>query len=250
MQEFGFIFPRCVRTKKHQVVWKECYHAIRTFFPESPILIIDDNSNQELIDDMPMTNTTVITSEFPGRGELLPYYYFYHKRPFRKAVCINDSMFIQERDKLMQAIATTDTVTFIWDFGALPDSMFMPQQYELLQALHPNARDRLHMNFDSQQGWTGCFATASIISLDFMDMLQDKYNILNLIHYCTTRPHRCSLERVFALCCCENVPHIRTLCGSIFYHKYAFSYNFDYYEHDKKNNTLPLYSIIKVWNGR
>ena len=73
----GFIILRCVRSKDCKDYWIECYDAIRRFYPLNKILIIDDFSNYEFIDtNKILINTLIIQSEFKGRGELLPYYYY------------------------------------------------------------------------------------------------------------------------------------------------------------------------------
>lgn len=56
--------------------WLHCIDCIRRFYPEKKILIIDDNSNYDFVSKIELYNTTVIQSEYPKRGELLPYYYY------------------------------------------------------------------------------------------------------------------------------------------------------------------------------
>ena len=94
---FGFIIIRHVASEGTNTLWKEAYKSIRNFYQE-PILIVDDNSNQEIInndkDKLVVKNTKIVNGEFPKRGELLAYYYFYKLRPFKKAVIIHDSVFI------------------------------------------------------------------------------------------------------------------------------------------------------------
>ena len=74
----GFILSRYVISKKTNNYWKECINQIRKFYPLNEIIIIDDNSNYEMIDteNVDLTNCRVMQGEFPQRGELLPYYYF------------------------------------------------------------------------------------------------------------------------------------------------------------------------------
>ena len=79
MENFGFIIIRCVRDEKVKTYWTLSYDGIRKNYPEVPIMIIDDNSNYDLIDidyEEQLYKTTIVKGEFPGRGELLPYYYF------------------------------------------------------------------------------------------------------------------------------------------------------------------------------
>ena len=80
--------------------WKLCYDHIRKHYPNNPIMIIDDNSDSSFISletEKDLINTTIIQSEYPGRGELLPYLYFLKLKPFTKACIIHDSVFINKK---------------------------------------------------------------------------------------------------------------------------------------------------------
>ena len=77
MDTYGFIITRHVNSEITNKYWNHCIKCIRTFYPYRKIVIIDDNSNQDfLISFHNYENIEIINSEFPGRGELLPYYYF------------------------------------------------------------------------------------------------------------------------------------------------------------------------------
>ena len=49
MTEICFMMLRHVNSEKSSVYWMECYDNVRKYYPENPIIIIDDNSNYELI---------------------------------------------------------------------------------------------------------------------------------------------------------------------------------------------------------
>ena len=62
------------------------------------IVIVDDNSNYEYVkSEFDYKNIEIIQSEFPGRGELLPYYYLLKYKFFKNAVIIHDSVFFHKR---------------------------------------------------------------------------------------------------------------------------------------------------------
>ena len=256
MEEFGFIFPRCVREAKHDLLWKECYSAIRTSFPTAQIVIIDDNSTLHLVDgefEKSLVNTTVYYNRaHPGAGELLPYIYLHNERPFKKAVCINDSMFLQPNNTatLRQVIENLTDVTFIWDFESHCDYNDLAEQYTMISLLHPSVSPRIRTIFDRRELWRGCFASTSIITLDFLDRLHREYDFFQIAKVCKTRPHRCGLERIFALCCLDargsQVPCIH---GTIFGAHRPFSYTYEQYAQDKKLKIFPT-TFIKVWNSR
>ena len=77
MNSFGFIITRHVNSEKSNKYWNRCVKLLRTFYPHRQIVIIDDNSNYAFVkSDADYRNLTIIQSEFHGRGELLPYYYY------------------------------------------------------------------------------------------------------------------------------------------------------------------------------
>ena len=96
MNRIGFIILRHVSNPETDKYWNFCYDCIRKYYPENLILIIDDNSNYEYITDRPLYKTATINSEYHGRGELLPYYYFLHNKLFDTAVLLHDSAFINK----------------------------------------------------------------------------------------------------------------------------------------------------------
>jgi len=93
---FGFIILRYVNSEETNKYWIESYVCIRSLYPDSMIIIIDDNSNYIFITKIPLKNTRIIESEFKGAGELLPYIYFLKYRYFDTAVIIHDSVFIKK----------------------------------------------------------------------------------------------------------------------------------------------------------
>jgi hypothetical protein len=84
----------------------------------------------------------------------------------------------------------------------------------------------------------------SLVSLDFVNTLQHKYNLFELLPLVVDRQQRMCLERVMGvLFSAEQVDNV--LFGSIFsYCKWGITF-----EEYKKNST-PRRPIIKVWSGR
>lgn len=98
MSNYGFIITRHVNSEKTNRYWNQAVKLIRTYYPFRQIVIIDDNSNQQFIkSDFDYKYITIIQSEFPQRGELLPYIYYLKYRWFPNAVIIHDSLFIHRR---------------------------------------------------------------------------------------------------------------------------------------------------------
>jgi hypothetical protein len=211
-------------------------------------MIIDDNSNYDFvsfISSCPLTNCFIIQSEFPGRGEILAYYYFHRFHLFEKAVILHDSTFLQTRidEKI-------DDIAFLWTFPHDFDNVNVETMF-IRQNLLPTIVDSVVTTHYDVSCWTGCFGVQSVISYSFLDILSTKYGFFRLLSVITSRNERYHLERIFAsLCFHEKMGQCPILFGSIFSYYVGWGYTWEQYLFDKKteqNNHLP---IVKVWTGR
>lgn len=192
MDSFGFILLRHVNSELTNQYWIECYNRIRKFYQEK-IVIVDDNSNSNFITEYPTENCIVIQSEFPKRGELLPYYYLHKYKWFSQAMIIHDSAFI--RDEIN--VPTIKTVRFLSYFEHMWDNIAGEKEFISLL----NQKDNLLQLYDAKEKWKGCFGVMSIISLDFLTQIQDTFEFFRLLDVITDREKRMRLERIFALLC-------------------------------------------------
>lgn len=241
--EFGFIMMRhvvCPQTNKY---WKECHRCIRRFYPDTPIVIVDDDSDVMFEVDIrqtesKMTHTTTIHSDFPKCGELLAYYYLYEKRLFRRAVIIHDSAFIQEKIDF----TLLDKVKFLWHFTHEWDNE--PREIELLNMTGYEDLDYFYGDFGA---WVGCFGLMSVIELDFLDTIR---GIFKLIPVIKTRVDRKCMERVFAIMCCffhKPLMEEPSLLGKVHTYYKGWGYPYHAYLQDKHPEGVKM---IKVWTGR
>lgn len=246
----GFILSRHVNSEQTNNYWKECINQIRKFYPTNEIIVVDDNSNYEFVDNenVDLTNCRIIQSEYPQRAELLPYYYFYKLKPFDTAVILSDSTFI--RSKIVDDNIAED-IRFLWSFHShlIHDAKL---ETELLKRLnHSEKLIEIHQNGSL---WKGCFSVLSAIRHDFLSRLVEKYNFFVLLDHIKCRYDRMCLERVFAvLCHCEDkeLKHKYPLCGEITDDHWRLGrYSYDQYVEEKQNNQLDKYTIVRVWTGR
>ena len=255
MSEFGFIITRHVNSEETNLYWNQCVKLIRTIYPFRKIVIIDDNSNQNLIKaDHEYLNLTIIQSEYPGRGELLPYIYYLQYKWFSNAVIIHDSVFIHKK---IPFDFFTAPVMPLWHNNSylklnvnniLRIASALTNNYEILNKINPSV-NILGLNNDK---FNLCFGVQSYINLKFLELLQQKYKITNLINVIHNRSDRESLERVMGLLFCQEFPSImkiESLFGDIFIKKHSFKYNYTQYTKDFKNNRI-IYPFVKVWTGR
>ena len=237
---FGFIILRHVNNNDTNKYWIHCYDCIRNFYPQTDIIIIDDNSNYNFITDKELYKTIIVQSEYHKRGELLPYYYYLHNKYFDKAIIIHDSVFINKELDL-----NINKYKFLWEFKHWPLEIKIQQEDELKMIKLFN--DPLLENFyRNRKLWNGCFGAMSIITHDFLVSVNNKYNIDKLLDYVLCRHNRCSFERVIAgLFQYVHKETPLSLLGHINkYCKWGIKFN---KINELKIKKLPL---IKVWTGR
>jgi hypothetical protein len=229
----GFIILRHVNNEVTNNYWNICYHCIRKYYPENLILIIDDNSNYTYVkEDKQLYNTTIINSEYPKRGELLPYYYYLHNKLFDVAIVLHDSVFINKYIDI-----TVDKYKLLWEFEHDWDQI--ADETKMINVFNDTELLEFYRN---KALWKGCFGCMTIIEHDYLLYINSKYDISKLLDYIVTRQNRMSFERVFA-CLLQKHAEKTTLLGNIHdYCRWGITFNeIDNYKH------LP---IIKVWTGR
>jgi len=236
MSTIGFIILRHVNKKEINKYYIKAYECIRKYYPENDIIIIDDNSNPEVLDietDKTFYKTTIIKSEYPGRGELLPYYYYLNNKLFDIAVILHDSMFINKHIDF-QCI----NYKFLWEFEHNWDQPI--DEKRIIEVLD-NHEDLMSF-YDDKTKWKGCFGAASIIKHDYLLSINEKYNISKLLDVVLTRYNRMSFERVIG-CLLMMESNEESLLGNIHkYCKWGIPFQPNIFDLD-----LP---IIKVWSSR
>jgi hypothetical protein len=256
--KYGFIITRHVNSEITNHYWNECIKCIRKYHDINiKIIIIDDNSDQQLVKAFEeYENVEYVQSEFPKRGELLPYYYFYKNHYFENAVILHDSVFIQRK---IQYQDLKINVLPLWHFklyrnenilNSIRISNYLKNNELIKKELLSTNEFFMNMNF--KKTWNGCFGCQSYINYHFLILLENKYKLFNLLECVKTRPDRCCLERILGILFFLEEPRLNR-CPSFFGDilKYC-SFNLTYHQyHDhmkiKKYYNLPY---IKVWTGR
>ena len=257
MSNYGFIITRHVNSEITNRYWNQAVKLIRTYYPLRKIVVIDDNSNQEFIKtDFEYKNLTVIQSEFPKRGELLPYIYYLKYKWFPNAVIIHDSLFIHRKFPFEKMNCH---VLPLWHH--MYDKENLNNLVRLAASLKNNAYliNKLYKKEEivDYMGFTDnkfnlCFGCQCYIKLTFLESLENKYGITNLVHVVHNRTDRCALERILGLLFCEEYPRLlrtNSLFGDIMQQPRAFSYNYNDYNNDLKQNKV-INPFVKVWTGR
>lgn len=255
MDDYGFIITRHVNSEKTNKYWNQNVKLIRRFYPNKKIIIIDDNSNQSLIKaHFNYKNLTIVNSEYPKRGELLPYIYFLKNKWFKRAVIIHDSVFIHKKVNFSKINVPVLPLWHFPDFDDNPRNTNrilhnLKNKGTLIRTLNGNGN--LNVLGMSKKNWYGCFGCQSVINHDFLVNIQNKYNITNLLRCVNCRKDRCSLERVFGIIFDTEFPllkQIHSLFGNIQSYQ-RWGYNFDNYYRDFLKKRVPK-PWVKTWTGR
>jgi hypothetical protein len=239
---FGFIILRCVKSKVHANYWIECYECIRNLYKENQIMIVDDNSDKNFIIEKVLFNTTVIDSEYIGRGELLPYIYYLKNNFVEKVVILHDTVFLKTYVDFENY-----NDTYLWHFE---DHQWDNTKREtfLLSRLENN-KSLLEL-YNSKRNWKGCFGVMSIISYKTLNQINSDHNLFMLLDHILNRSDRMCLERIFAVLLKLRNDNIVSIYGDITKHINFFRLSYDNYMNLKQYNSDVLPSAVKVWISR
>lgn len=272
--ELGFIILRHVNSSETNGYWQRCYDCIREYYKENPIMIVDDNSNYNYVSlNKKLYNTIIIKSEYAGRGEILPYYYYLQNRIAESVIVLHDSVFVQK-----PFIVDVDKYKFLWEFQTHRHDQ--PEDEERIIKLLTNHEGILQLH-GNKALWTGCFGVMTLIKYDFLKYIDEKHSLSNLLDGITCRYNRMSLERVFA-CILQFHGQKMIMFGDIFqycwmYRKngYFLHYTIKHYDAALKATMVPStwkisfnssnlnpfsyiqnlnaitnIPIVKIWSGR
>jgi hypothetical protein len=240
-EKIGFIILRNVNSVMTNEYWKECYTCIKRFYPKNRILIIDDNSDYKYVSNLLLDNTMIIRSEYPKRGEYLPYYYYLKTNFCETAVILHDSVFIKKYIDF-----NVSSYKILLDFGRenITDPSSMPYQKKILSEINSEKLNNFY-NKKNSNLWKGCFGCMSAIKYDYLKHIDNEFRIACLIPHITCKDARCAFERIIGCLLQINIKE-NSFFGSI--HKYCrWGLNYNEYLRHEYNEKLPL---VKVWSGR
>jgi len=254
MDLFGFIITRHVNSEITNNYWNNSVKLIRIFYPLIKIVIIDDTSNYEFVkEEFNYTNIEIIKSEFSKRGELLPYYYYLKYKFFQNAIIIHDSVFFHKRINF-EKIKNVKVLP-LWHFN--PDKENINNTKKIIKSLSNYICIENKISLENgllpmrHEKWYGCFGVQCYINLKFLEQIESKYQITNLISQVQCRRDRCCLERIIGCIFFteyQNIINQKSLFGDIMkYQKWGYTY--DEYTNNLKKGIIPKY-VVKVWTGR
>lgn len=252
---YGFIITRHVNSEETNKYWNQSIKLIRTFYPKKQIIIIDDNSNKDfIVAEHEYDNLTIIQSEYHGRGELLPFIYFLKYKWFDNAIIIHDSVFIHRR---IPFEIFKCPVLPLWhhpkDKENINNIIRIVGHLKNNYNLYPKIYDNTNVILGLDNGkYNICFGCQCFINLKFLERLELKYKISNLVNAVRCRVDRCSLERVMGLLFNEEyqqLKYIKSFFGEIRYHHKSFGYHYPEYYNDFNKKKI-VHPVVKIWTGR
>lgn len=256
MNTFGFIITRHVNSEKTNRYWNHSVKLLRTFYPETKIVIIDDNSKQEFVKaEFDYSNIEIIISDFPGRGEILPYYYLLKYKFFENALILHDSVFIHKMIPFNLMLNKFEVMP-LWHFNQDKENIGNTLRVASVLNNYKIIEDKINIKNSiiglPQAKWYGCFGSQCYINLNFLQRINNKYNIVNLLKSVRNRTDRCSLERIIGCIFFTESPQLyktKSFLGDIMQYQKWCDLTFDKYMLNLKKGTIPK-AILKVWTGR
>ena len=241
--DFGFIILTHVKCENTDKYWKNAIDCIRKFY-NNKIIIINDNSDKKYpIDVSKYKNVEKINSEYPARGELLPYYYFYKNKFFNKAVILHDSMFINE-------YINFDAIDNAFFFTAVHTWNFREPIIAKLSLLNNSAK-LIDVYENMQNKWTLCFGGQMVTTYDLLKTIVEKYNLFILLDKITTRDDRMDFERIIGLLYnIETDFQIKSILGDLHEYIPKLPNTLQEYINLKESNKLTNLPVIKLFTGR
>jgi len=208
MLDRAFVIIRHIRNSVQDGYWKLCYQHIRKYHQDK-IYIIDDNSSYPIDVNYPVTNCEIIRSQYPRRGELLPYYYGYVDKWAQNLIILHDSVFINQPITM-----STQDCIFLFDYNQPREWYIDGDVVNLISKLN-NSERLLELHSDKSK-WKGCFGIMSIVNWNYLEMINKKYNYFQImLTWVVDRNARMCLENVWGCICWFELVNVETLHGDI-----------------------------------
>lgn len=258
MNDIGFLIVRRVKNEKHSEYWKECYSSIRKFYPDKKIIIIDNNSDNNLIDlNFELINCEVIKSEIPESGFFAPFYYLLTKKfDFETGIILHDGMiftdYIDFRDvKLCK---------FFWHFTS------KCYQVNVNYFMNQLKNSDILLDVYNTNNWVGSLGGTGIFNISFLQKLEKNHEItrlkdrikcssditdwerlIGIIMYANSKPFEYSYFDDCVTTAACNIPGVDN--RGIYTQRIDWAYSYEQYLLDKSNNNLRK-PFVKIFGRR
>jgi hypothetical protein len=199
-----------------------------------------------------MQNIEVIQSEYPAAGEYLPYWYMLNRKMYKKAIFLQDSMFLNGP---VPYEGVTDYM-YLYEFPVVKENLEGDQGKWITTLLESTNEPEQVLDIYRKKEWRGCWGSMMVITSDFLNKMEEKLGISRWSRIINSRIHRISLESAIGVCCTFMKPDKDkvSLFGSaidmlVMKDPGNEKYTFNAYMANKGKNK-PRNTILKVWSGR
>ena len=226
------------------------------YYPNSEIIIIDDNSKINIpMDELRSCHPYLcyIKSEFPGAGELLRLYYYLKYGKTKWAICVHDSQFINSKFDIPK--------DFPFQFLFTAKHIYDTPLEELNLVSHINDKNLTLFYHKEKTSWKVAFGAQCIVKKEFLEKIDKKlpgfFN--NFIPSIKSRVDRMCCERIISVVFnyINKKPNKKYMFGDIFSYarkmtgkKDGWGYTFEEFLQEKNNKRWDSIPTIKVWVGR
>lgn len=219
MEDFGIIIPSYIHNEDSLCILALGLTNIRKVYPNTKIIVINDNSPYDFKNKIISNNIFIVDSEYPKKAEGLPYLYMYEHKPFKKAMILIDSFHIHKPIDNLDLINDFSFIKYalhhLKDWATIKEEQ---TEYNIknniithddkikhyIKTNYPYDDDfyKFFNNiYDSKNKWVVCFGIMSVITYDFLIELNNKTNILHLFKQIKDRRDRMALESIFTIAC-------------------------------------------------
>ncbi len=200
--DLSFFVYRQVKEKEDNYCWIECINQIRRFYKNEPIFLIDDYDRNDDVciqfDGKLNINIHIIKVlekdiHLKGRGELLCFHYYLKLKPSKKAIFLQDNLFILKM--FDEDLIKMSDVKFI--NGFIDNEEFNKSLVNNLILDLKEGEEILKYKY--KFNWIGCYGGCCLISLEYLKYLENRYNFSILLTEVKSKIMREVFERVFGL---------------------------------------------------
>jgi hypothetical protein len=247
-KSYVFVLLRHLQKPSDNDLWISSYNSIRRYYTNR-IIIIDDNSQLNTVNGK-LFQAEVLTSDYAGAGETLPYYYFLMYRWADRMIFFHDTMFLY---RPFRAEEVDTDARFHWSFENKDTTA--PTR---LKSFLPSLRNHqaLLADVDHPERWRACFGVAMVVGIQVVERLEEKYKLFSTMPMMIrTRKDREMAERLVGLVMFHEKIVAMDSCdnfGDILAYPKAF-------QSESSNVTTARYeleqagygsALMKVWRGR
>lgn len=168
---YVFVLLRHLQKPSDNDLWINSYNSIRRYYTNK-IVIIDDNSQLNTVNGK-LYQTDILTSDYAGAGETLPYYYFLMHRWADRMIFFHDTMFMY---RPFRAEEVDTDARFHWSF-LNKDTTSIVRLKSFLPSLRNH--EALLADVDHPEQWRACFGVAMVVGIHVVEAIEEKYKLFS-----------------------------------------------------------------------